>query len=83
MRRKRLMTLMHIFLIHRYKSATVHYVSPTDDNHRQTESMKTLGMFSDVKDEVGHIIVATVDSSCMAELLDESTGALSRMINKS
>jgi len=83
MRRKRLMTLMHIFLIHRYKSATVHYVSPTEDNHRQTESMKALGMFSDVKDEVGHIIVATVDSACMAELLDDSTGALSRMINKS
>ena len=83
MRRKRLMTLMHIFLIHRYKSATVHYVSPTDDNHRQTESMKALGMFSDVKDEVGHIIVATVDAGCMAELIDETTGALSRMIDKS
>jgi len=83
MRRKRLMTLMHIFLIHRYKSATVHYVSPTEDNHRQTESMKVLGMFSDVKDEVGHIIVATVDIACMSELLDDSTGALSRMINKS
>ncbi len=83
MRRKRLMTLMHIFLIHRYKSATVHYVSPTDDNHRQTQSMKVLGMFSDVKDEVGHIIVATVDAGCMRELLDESTGALSRMIDKS
>jgi len=83
MRRKRLMTLMHIFLIHRYKSATVHYVSPTEDNHRQTQSMKALGMFSDVKDEVGHIIVATVDPTCMTELLDESTGALSRMIDKS
>ncbi len=83
MRRKRLMTLMHIFLIHRYKSVTVHYVSPTDDNHRQTESMKALGMFSDVKDEVGDIIVATVDAGCMTELIDESTGALSRMIDKS
>jgi len=83
MRRKRLMTLMHIFLIHRYKSANVHYVSPTEDNHRQTESMKALGMYSEVKDEVGHIIVATVDPACMTELLDESTGALSRMIDKS
>ncbi len=83
MRRKRLMTLMHIFLIHRYKSATVHYLSPTDDNHRQTQSMKALGMYSEVNDEVGHIIVATVEVACMRELLDESTGALSRMIDKS
>ncbi len=83
MRRKRLMTLMHIFLIHRYKSAFVHYVSPTDDNHRQTASMMDLGMFSEVKDEVGHIIVADVAAPCIAELLDESTGALGRMIDKS
>ena len=31
-RTKRLMTLMHFFLLHRYKTDLVHYVTPTDDN---------------------------------------------------
>ena len=46
LRRKRLMTLMHLFLIHRYSVDTIHYVSPTDDNQRQTASMKKLRIFS-------------------------------------
>ena len=29
LRKKRLMTLLHLFLIHRYKVTSVHYVSPT------------------------------------------------------
>src|SRR5207253_4101088 len=35
LRKKRLMTLTHLFLIHRYKLWAVHYVSPTDDNRYQ------------------------------------------------
>ena len=26
------MTLMHLFLIHRYKAGAVHYLTPTEDN---------------------------------------------------
>ena len=37
------MTLAQLFLIHRYKVDSVHYLTPTDDNHRQTERMKDRG----------------------------------------
>jgi isocitrate lyase len=47
-RQKRLMTLTHLFLIHRYKAVSVHYVSPTDDNRYQAQKMKTHGLFSEV-----------------------------------
>ena len=40
LRRKRLMTLLHLFLIHRYKAAAVHYLTPTEDNHRASASMQ-------------------------------------------
>ena len=34
LRRKRLMMMLHLFLIHRYDADSIHYVAPTDDNHR-------------------------------------------------
>ena len=43
LRQKRLMTLTHLFLIHRYKVDSVHYVTPTEDNQHQTEKMKAHG----------------------------------------
>ena len=38
LRQKRLMTLLHLFLIHRYKVVGVHYLSPSDDNQNQTDT---------------------------------------------
>ncbi len=29
--------LLHLFLIHRYKAASIHYLTPTQDNLRQSE----------------------------------------------
>ena len=69
LRKKRLMTLIHIFLLHRYKVVSVHYVSPTDDNHKQTEGMKAMGIFDEVNDEVGQIIVADVNTGRVQELV--------------
>jgi isocitrate lyase len=69
LRRKRLMTLNQLFLIYRYKIDTVHYLTPTEDNHRQTERMKTHGLFSQVNDEVGEIIVADVNTELIARLM--------------
>jgi len=63
------MTLLHLFLIHRYRIFSVHYLTPTDDNRRQTEGMKAMGMFDAVNDEVGEIIVADVNSGRVQELL--------------
>ena len=81
-RKRRLMTLMQLFLIHRYKADSVHYLTPTDDNQRQTERMKALGIFTDVKTEIGQIIVADVSKERVAELLKPDRKALDELIHK-
>ena len=82
LRQKRLMTLIHLFLVHRYKAHLVHYVSPTDDNRYQTSKMQAHGVFSSVNQEVGEIIVAEVDRKRLATLLDPDREALRRLIAK-
>ena len=82
LRKKRLMTLVTLFLIHRYKASSVHYVDPTEDNEYQARKMKAHGIFSDVHQEVGHIIVAEVRKERIAELLDPDGGALMRLIDR-
>jgi isocitrate/methylisocitrate lyase len=82
LRKKRLMTLVTLFLIHRYKASSVHYVGPTEDNQYQARKMKSHGIFSDVHSEVGHIIVAEVNKDRIAELLDPDRLALARLIDK-
>ncbi len=69
LRRKRLMTLLHLFLIHRYKADQIHYLTPTEDNHGAAASMKKRGIFENIYDEVGEIIVADIDSAVVAELV--------------
>jgi len=81
-RKKRLMTLLHLFLIHRYKVAAVHYLTPTDDNQLQAEKMKALGIYSAVNNEVGEIIVADIDVLGIARLLDSQGTALGELIRK-
>ncbi len=82
MRKKRLMTLIHVFLIHRYRAVSVHYVSPTEDNHYQTQKMMKHGIFSDVHSEVGQMIVADVNSARIAELIAPDTHAMMKLIDK-
>ncbi len=82
LRMKRLMTLIHLFLAHRYKISSVHYVTPTDDNKYQTAKMKTHGVFSEVHDEIGQIIVAQVNPERIEELLDPDREALKGLIAK-
>jgi isocitrate/methylisocitrate lyase len=77
-----LMTLIHLFVIHRYKSTAVHYVSPTDDNLKQTEGMKALGIYDQINTEIGHIIVAGVNQQRISELLDSDRRELKRLIFK-
>ena len=80
LRKKRLMTLLHLFLIHRYKISSVHYLTPTNDNHKQTEGMKGMGIFDQVNDEVGEIIVADVSATRIQELLDPDQVDLRKLI---
>jgi len=82
LRKKRLMTLIHLFLVHRYQVDSVHYVSPTEDNQYQTAKMKAHGIFSEVNNEIGEIIVADVNAEQIAELLKPERKALKRLIEK-
>lgn len=59
-RRKRLMTLLHLFLLNRFKSNLVHYLTPTEDNVKQCEAMSRRGIYENVHEEVGQLIVAEV-----------------------
>ncbi|MEO6349360.1 MAG: isocitrate lyase ICL2 [Candidatus Limnocylindrales bacterium] len=79
LRRKRLMTLLHLFLIHRYEAASIHYLTPNDDNRRQSESMLRLGIFQAVNDEVGEIIVADVNAAGIRALVAPSSPERDRL----
>lgn len=82
LRKKRLMDLIHVWLIHRFKPEIVYYVTPTEDNVYQTEKMKAHGIFRDVYQEVGEIIVADVNQARIDELLAPDREALGRLIRK-
>jgi isocitrate lyase len=82
LRQKRLMTLIHLWLVHRFKADAVYYVTPTEDNIYQTEKMKSHGIFSDVHQDVGEIIVADVNQPRIEELLAPDRVALKRLIAK-
>ena len=83
LRRKRLMTLLQLFLIHRYDAASVHYLTPNDDNRLQCESMLRLGIFEAVNDEVGEIIVADVNPAAIRVLSAPVSEERDRLITKS
>jgi len=82
LRRKRLMILLQLFLIHRYKVVSVHYVSPNEDNQHQTEKMKEYGIFDSVNTEVGQIIVGSVSSERVEQLVEQDSFELQKLIAK-
>jgi isocitrate lyase len=82
-RQKRLMTLASLFLIHRYKVDTVHYVTPTEDNLAQAKGMLRLGLYEDIQIEVGQIVVARVNASQVKELVRPESNELKKLIAKS
>ncbi|OCB34784.1 isocitrate lyase [Mycobacterium malmoense] len=82
LRQKRLMTLIHLWLVHRFKADAVYYVTPTEDNQYQTSKMKSHGIFSEVNQEVGEIIVAEVNRPRIEELLKPDRVALRKLITK-
>ena len=82
LRKKRLMTLVHLFLVHRFKADSVHYVTPTEDNQYQVAKMRSHGIFREVNTEVGQIIVADVNHQRIFEFLAPDQEALGRLIRK-
>jgi isocitrate lyase len=81
-RRRRLMTLVQLFLIHRYRAASLHYVTPTEDNQSQTQRMQELGIFTVVRTEIGQIIVANVDRARVTALVQPDGEQLAALIGK-
>jgi isocitrate/methylisocitrate lyase len=81
-RRRRLMTLVQLFLIHRYRAGSLHYLTPTEDNQSQTQRMRDLGIFTVVRTEIGHIIVADVDQDRVGELVRPDGEKLAELIRK-
>lgn len=82
LRQKRLMTVIHLWMVHRFKADAVYYVTPTEDNVYQADKMKAHGIFSDVHKDVGEILVADVNQARIAELLEPDRAALKRLIAK-
>jgi isocitrate lyase len=62
-RARRLMTLMHFFLLHRYKSDLVHYVRPTEDNRLSVQRMIQNGVFRASRTDDPNIIAIEVDTA--------------------
>ena len=81
-RRQRLMTLVQLFLIHRYRASSIHYLTPTEDNRSQTQRMQDLGIFSVVRTEIGQIIVADVNRERIVELIQPEASSLTELIRK-
>jgi isocitrate lyase len=81
-RRRRLMTLVQLFLIHRYHAVSLHYLTPTEDNRLQTQRMQDLGIFTVVRSEIGQIIVADVNRARVGELVRPDGDSLTELIQK-
>lgn len=65
LRQRRLMTLLQLFLIRRYRAASVHYLTPNEMNDTQVQRMTTRGIFAEVKAQSGQIIVADVHAAIL------------------
>jgi hypothetical protein len=74
------MTLVQLFMIHRYGARSLHYLTPNEANQSQTQRMQDLGIFSVVRAEIGQIIVADVSRERVAELIRPESDALEELI---
>ncbi|HYV97876.1 MAG TPA: isocitrate lyase ICL2 [Gemmatimonadaceae bacterium] len=83
LRNKRLLTIALVFLMYRYKADSVHFVTPTEDNRKQAEGMKSHGIFNAVNVEIGEIIVADVNKARVKDLASADKTALEALIGKS
>jgi isocitrate lyase len=54
---------MHFFLLHRYKTELVHYVTPTNDNRLSVQRMIQNGVFRAARTDDPHIIAIEVDNA--------------------
>ncbi|HEC61963.1 MAG TPA: isocitrate lyase, partial [bacterium] len=80
-RSRRLMTLMHFFLLHRYKTDLVHYVTPTGDNRISVQHMMRYGVFRKARTDDPNIIAIEVDTS-RSQGIFANDGSLKKFISR-
>ena len=54
---------MHFFLLHRYKTDLVHYLTPTDDNRLSVRRMIHNGVFREARTDDPNVIAIEVDTA--------------------
>ncbi len=62
-RNRRLMSLVHFFLLHRYKTDLVHYVTPNNDNRLSVQRMINNGVFRSARTDDPNIIAIEVETA--------------------
>jgi isocitrate lyase len=80
-RSRRLMSLMHFFLLHRYKTDLVHYVSPTHDNRLSVQRMILNGVFRWARTDDPNIIAIEVETA-RAQKIFANDESIKRFISK-
>ena len=80
-RNRRLMSLMHFFLLHRYKTDLVHYVTPSADNRLSVQRMIHNGVFRAARTDDPHIIAIEVDTA-QAQRIFANDESIHRFIAK-
>jgi isocitrate lyase len=78
-RSRRLMSLMHFFLLHRYKTDLVHYLTPTDDNRLSVRRMIQNGVFREARTDDPNLIAIEVDTA-RAQKIFASDESIKRFI---
>jgi isocitrate lyase len=80
-RNRRLMSLMHFFLLHRYKTDLVHYVTPSHDNRLSVQRMIQNGVFRAARTDDPNIIAIEVDTA-RAQKIFANDESIKRFIAK-
>lgn len=78
-RNRRLMSLMHFFLLHRYKTELVQYVTPSSDNRLSVQRMIHNGVFRSARTDDPHVIAIEVDT-VQAQKIFASDESIQRFI---
>ena len=81
LRRKRLMTLMHLFVANRFGSDLVHYLTPSVDNEKQTQAMLEMGIYNFLSGGIDQIIVASINKEEFQAFLSDET-KITQLMNK-
>jgi isocitrate lyase len=80
-RNRRLMSLIHFFLLHRYKTDLVHYLTPTQDNRLSVQRMILNGVFRWARTDDPNIIAIEVETA-RAQKIFANDDSIKRFISK-